>query len=396
MSPRLNLLAPGVRANPYPHYAELRRSSPVCQVDPGGLWAVTRFDDVTAVLKNPQLFSSEGMRRATCPSWLEDPPFAHSMVVQDPPVHGRLRALVGRAFGPTALSRMEPWVRNLAESFAAQLPAGQPIDFIDAFSRPLPAGVMGELLGLDVSLQPRFARWADDLTSTSSVQPGDTRRMEQIRTTVREARGFLSEVLAQRRRRPGNDMVSDLIATRVEGDALTEAELLSFFFMLLIAGLETTTHLLNHSVRMLIEHPQVAERVRADLSLVPKLVEEVLRFEPPVHAIMRVTTAETELGGARLPAGAWVLVLLGSANRDESRFPDADQFRIDRPGPQNLPFGHGIHFCLGAPLARLEARLGLESLLSRFSAIASRGPVTWNLSLSVRGPRELPVELLPG
>jgi cytochrome P450 len=396
MSPRLNLLAPEVRANPYPHYAELRRTSPVCQVDPGGLWAVTRYDDVVAVLKNPQLFSSEGMRRATCPPWLEDAPFAHAMIVQDPPAHGRLRALVNRAFGPSALSRLEPWVRRIAESLAGRLPRGGTFDFVEAFGQPLPVSVMGELLGLDASLQPHFPRWAEDLTSTSTVRPGDTARMEQIRSSVREARAHLSEVLASRRRSPGEDMVSDLLAARMDGEALTDAELLSFLFMLLIAGIETTIHLLNHSARLLMAHPGVLARVREERSLLPRLVEEVLRYEPPVHGVLRVTTAETELGGVRLPQGAWMLVLLGSANRDEARFPGADRFELERSGPQNLPFGHGIHFCLGAPLARLEARLGLEALVSRFSAIVPRGPVTWNHSLSVRGPKALPVELTPG
>lgn len=395
MSPRLNLLAPEVRANPYPHYAELRRTTPVCQVDPGGLWAVTRYDDAITVLKNHQLFSSEGMRRATCPPWLEDPPFARSMIVQDPPGHGRLRALVNRAFGPAALSRLEPWVRQLAESLAARLPAGQTVELVEAFTQPLPASVMRELLGLDASLQPFFQRWTDDLMSVSSVAPGDAARQEQIRATVREARRYLSEVLEQRRLHPGEDMLSDLIAARVDGEALTDAELMSFLFLLLIAGLETTNYLLSHSVRVLMEHPEVLERVREDRSLLPQLVEEVLRYEPPVQALMRVSLAETELGGVRLPPGTWVMVLLGSINRDEERFPEAEKFDLDRPGPQNAPFGHGIHFCLGASLARLEARLGLEALLSRFRGFTPRGPVTWNHSLSIRGPRALPVELIP-
>jgi cytochrome P450 len=395
MSPRLNLLAPEVRANPYPHYAELRRTAPVCQVDPGGLWAITRYDDAVTVLKNHQLFSSEGMRRATCPPWLEDPPFAHSMIVQDPPGHGRLRTLVNRALGPTALSRLEPWIRRLATSLAARLPAGQTVDLVEAFTQPLPANVMGELLGLDASLQPFFQQWTDDLMSVSSVAPGDTARQRQICSTVREARRYLSEVLAQRRLHPADDMLSDLITARVDGEALTEAELMSFLFLLLIAGLETTNYLLGHSVRLLMEHPEVLERVREDSSLLPRLVDEVLRYEPPAQAVMRVTSAETELGGVRFPQGTWVMVLLGSINRDETHFPDAERFDLDRPGPQNLPFGHGIHFCLGASLARLEARLGLEALLSRFRGFTPRGAVLWNHSLSIRGPRVLPVELIP-
>lgn len=395
MGSRLNLLAPEVRANPYPHYAALRRTTPVCQVDPGGLWAVTRYEEALTVLKNPQLFSSEGMRRATCPPWLEEAPFAYSMIVQDPPAHGRLRALINAAFGSAAISRLEPWVRQLAESLADRLPAGQPVELVEAFTQPLPANVIGGLLGLDARLHPLFQRWADDLTSVSSVAPGDLARQEQVRFTVREARRHLSEAIAHRRLHPSEDMLSDLIAARVDGEALTEAELMSFLFLLLIAGMETTIHLLSHSVRLLMEHPEVLARVREDLSLVPRLVEEVLRFEPPVHAVMRVTSAETELGGVLLPRGTWIMVLLGSINRDETRFPQADRFELNRPGPQNLPFGHGVHFCLGAALSRLEARVGLEALLTRFRGFTPRGPVTWNQSLSVRGPKVLPVELIP-
>jgi cytochrome P450 len=395
MGPRLNLLAPEVRANPYPYYAELRRTSPVCQVDPGGLWAVTRYDDVVTVLKNPQLYSSEGMRRATCPPWLENAPFAHAMIVMDPPAHGRLRALVNRAFSPSVLARLEAWVSGYASALAARLPVGQSFDFIEAFSRPLPSGIMAELMGLDASLQPLFPQWADDLTSTSSVAPEDTVRQAQIRASVQEARWHLSEALEHRRSQPGDDMVSGLLAARLEGEALTQEELLSFLMMLLIAGIETTTHLLNHAMRLMAERPELLTRVREDRSLLPGLVEEVLRYEPPVHGVMRTTTAPTHLGGVRLPEGVSVLVLLGSACRDETRLPGAGRFELERPGPQNLPFGQGIHFCLGAPQARLEARQGLDAVVSRFRAVHSRGPVMWNHSLSVRGPRVLPLELIP-
>jgi cytochrome P450 len=395
MNSRLNLLAPEVRADPYPHYARLRRDWPICQVEPGGLWAVTRYEDAITVLKDPRRFSSEGMRRATCPPWLEDAPFAHAMIVRDPPDHGRLRALVNRAFGPATLAWLEPWMRELVGTLAARLPTGQAVDFVEVFSQPLPTAVIGRLLGLDGSLHPRLKQWADDMTSTSAVAPGDTARMEQIRSSVKEARRYLSEVIARRREVPSDDLVSELIAARMGDEALTREELMSFLLMLLVAGMETTIHLLNHTLRMLMAHPEVLARVRADPSLIPNLVEEVLRYEPPVHGIMRSTTVEMELGGVKLPAGAWLLVLLGSANRDEERFPAADRFDIDRPGPHNLPFGHGVHFCLGALLARMEARLALEALLPRIRAIEPRGPVVWNLSLSVRGPRVLPVELVP-
>jgi cytochrome P450 len=395
MTSRLNLMAPALLEDPYPTYAELRARAPVCQVDPAGFWAVTRYDDAITVLKTPELFSSEGFRHSIKPAWIGHNPFGDSMLGVDPPAHGRLRSLVNRAFGPSALAQLEPRVRAFADNVVARLPMDQPIDWVESAAMPLPASVIGELLGLDASLHARFKRWTDDLTSISGVTPDQTERMAEIRTTVREMEEYMTEVLAERRRAPADDMVTHLLNAQVEGQSLTDAELMSFMFLLLAAGLETTVHLLNHTALQLLARPDVLERVRADASLIPKLVEEVLRFEPPVKGVYRLVMADTVLGGQSIPKGSRVLVLLGSANRDEAHFPDADRLNIDRPGPHNLPFGHGVHFCLGAPLARLEAKLLLSALLPRIRGFSAAGPVTWRRSLSVRGPLVLPLVVHP-
>ncbi len=395
MSGRVNLLAPEVRANPYPVYAELRRHAPVCQVDPGGYWVIARHDDVVAAFKNPQLFSNTGVRVATKPGWLGHNPFADSMVGLDPPHHTRLRNLVNRAFGPPALARLEGRVRHYAEAIVARIPEGREVDFVDAFTLPLPASVIGELLGLDPSLHPRCKRMADDLTSITA-NPQDEKRREEIRASVRETEAMMAEVLAQRRREPREDLVTDLLQARVDGQSLSDAELMSFMFLLVVAGLETNIHLLGHSVRILMERPDVLARLRADRSLIPRFIEEVLRYEPPVQAMGRLTTAEVELSGVRIPAGAAVMLLIGSANHDDTRFPGADRFDMDREGVNNLPFGHGIHFCLGAPLARMEGRLALEAVLDRCGRL-ERGPepMTWHRTLVVRGPGSVPLVLHP-
>ncbi|XXY50046.1 cytochrome P450 [Sorangium sp. So ce269] len=395
MSERLNLMSPAMLADPYPTYAELRRDAPVCQVDPGGFWAVTRHDDVIAVLKDTELFSSEGFRAATRPAWLGHNPFGDSMIVLDPPAHGRLRSLVNRAFTPAAMARLEARVRFFAGDLAARLPLGEPVDWVEALAMPLPASVIGELLGLDPSLHPRFKRWTDDLTSISPVTPDMTARMEEIRTTVREAEQYMTEVLARRRREPADDMVTDLLRAQVDGESLTDAELMSFMFLLLVGGLETTVHLLSHTALQLIAHPEVLDRVRADPALIPRLVDEVLRYEPPVRSVYRVATRDAELSGVRIPRGAKVLVVIGSAARDESHFPDAHRFDIDRGGVTNVAFGHGVHFCLGAPLARLEARLLFAALLPRVRRFTQEGPVAWRRSISVRGVTSLPLVAHP-
>ncbi|MBJ6759495.1 cytochrome P450 [Myxococcaceae bacterium JPH2] len=391
MNGRVNLMAPEVRANPYPVYATLRRDAPVVQVDPGGLWALSRYEDVSAAFKNPQVFSSAGVRTTTAPAWLGHNPFSESMIVMDPPNHGRLRALVSRAWTPTAVQRMEARIRTFTQGLAERLRAEQVTDFVETFAMPLPASVIGELFGLDPALTDRYKRWSVELSSVSATTEKDVHRHASIRDTVREMEQYLSEVVADRRAHPRDDMVTDLLNSRVEGEALSDAELMSFLFLLVVAGLETTVQLVSHCVRMLIEHPHLTARLRADRTQIARFVEEVLRFEPSVHGIVRVTTQDTPLHGVTIPAGARVLLLIGSACHDESRFSNPGTFDMDREGVNNLPFGHGIHFCLGAPLARLEARVALEVLLSRFSGFSAAGPLKWNGSLTVRGPLSFPL-----
>lgn len=389
MSGRLNLMSPEFWANPYPAYAELRRTSPVCQVEPGDMWAVSRYEDVLTVLGNPLLFSSKArgqqLERSGRRNLLVD-----SLMLEDPPRHGRLRALVSRAFNAAAVARLESFIRTTARELAGLLPSGSPVDFVTAFALPLPARVMGELLGVDPALHTQFKRWVDILVA--AVPSEEDPRFQQVLDTWREVEQALREVVEQRRRHPGEDLLSELMRARVDGESLTEGELLGFCFLLLAAGLETTAHVLGHSVRVWLEHPELVARLRADPALVPRLLEEVLRYEPPVHLIARRTTAEVELAGVRLPEGATLAVLLGSACHDEARFPHPERFDLERPGLQNLPFGHGVHFCLGAMLARLEIRLGLEALLERFESLAPGGqPLQWNRPVVVRGPAALPV-----
>lgn len=388
---RVNLMAPEVRANPYPVYAELRRTAPVCQVEPGGLWALTRFEDVAAAFKNPQVFSSAGVRTTTAPPWLGHNPFSESMIVLDPPHHMRLRTLVSRAWTPAAVNRLEPRIRSFAQALVERLSPEREVDFVDAFAMPLPASVIGELFALDPQLTARYKRWSVDLSSVSGTTEKDTHRHDSIRATVREMEDYLSEVVSERRRQPQDDMVSDLVKTRVDGEALSDAEVMSFLFLLVVAGLETTVQLVSHCVRLLMEQPHLMARLREHPEQVPRFVEEVLRYEPSVHGLVRVTTKATEVAGVVIPEGARVALMIGSACRDGERFKDPDTFDMDREGVNNMPFGHGIHFCLGAPLARLEARVGLEVLLSRFTRFTPTGPVKWNTSLTVRGPLTMPL-----
>lgn len=394
---RLNLFSPDVRENPYPFYAELRRSSPVCQVDPNGMWVVTRYDDLMSAFKNTQVFSSAGMRVATEPPYLRrHNPLSGSMILADPPRHGQLRSLANRAFTASTVSLLEQHMRSTASRLADGLVQRRVVDFIPEFASRAQISVLAKLIGFDPSLEKHFERWTTDLVSVATVSPEDHARLDEVRNTIDEMERYMLDLLAARRRQPENDLVSDLLRSQVNDDATTDQDLVSLLFLLLVAGLETATSLMTHMVLILAQRPAWMDRLRAEPALIPRFIEEVLRFEPPVHATMRLTLTETEIGGVRLPAHAVVALLVGSGLRDETRFQDADRFNPERREQANLAFGHGAHFCLGVFLARTQARVVLDELLRRCSRFELRADrLEWNAVLNTRCPVALPIEVIP-
>lgn len=390
---RLNIFAPHVRANPYPYYAELRRTSPVAQIEPGGLWAVSRYHDIVSILKAPAVFSSAGLRAIAVQPWLERNPLGDSIAMMDPPLHTKSRALVAHAFSARVIPRIEPLARAVCTAFAARARSGVELDICDELSSALPAAVIADLLGLDRGMAASFRVWTEDLITVSPGTPEAAK--PRIRETVAELDRYLKEVLAARRLARRDDLVSDLLDAELEGKRLDDEEIISFLFLLLAAGFETTTHLLTNSLRILADRPELLERLRAEPAAIPRFVEEVLRFDTSVHGTMRLALADADVAGVRIPAGALVVLLLGSANRDESQFERPDEFDIDRAPRTNLAFGHGIHFCIGAALARTEARIALEELLPQIRGVRVTGEPTWNLGVSVRGPLSCRLEFLP-
>lgn len=397
MNDRPHIYSPEIWNDPHPFYSTLRRDAPVSQVEPGGMWAVTRYEDVLYVLKNPQIFSSEGLRAAVQPAWLQKRnPVSDSLLMMEPPTHTRLRSLISRTFSAPGVARLEPFIRSSAESIVADMLARRRVDFVESMALTLPSRAMSALLGLDASLVPRFKRWADAVVSVGITPADATERRAQLCADLDDLEHHLNQVLELRRREPGNDVVNDLLQARAQGDVVSDAELMGFLVILLVAGLETTYDLLGLCGLMLADHPELWARLKADRTLVPRFIEEVLRFHSPSQSTMRITTQETELGGVRLPKGAVLLVQFVSANRDESVFPNAHHFDLDRTGAPSLAFGQGIHFCVGAPLARLEARTAVEVLLERCDRLVREpGPVTWNVAVTTRGPAVLPLEVLP-
>ncbi|MFZ6184927.1 cytochrome P450 [Nannocystis pusilla] len=393
MRTSIDILAPEVRADPYPHYARLRRDHPVCLAEPGGMWLVSRNDDIMTVLRDPARFSSQGFRAVWEPAWLGYNPLARSILAMDGPAHARLRALASRSLGPRAVARMGPAIRARAERLLADLEGD--VELVSAFAAPLPAHVIATLLGLDDSLGARFKQWADDLLSVTP-EPLDAAHAERVKTTIAELSAYLRAAIADRRRAPIDDTVSELTRAELDGQRLGDAEILEFMVAVLLGGLETTTHLLATSTLFLASRPELWARLRREPATIPAFVEEMLRFDGPSQSLPRFTTCDVPLAGVTIPANSLVLALVGSAGRDELRFADPDRFDLDRGASGGVNFGHGVHFCLGAALARMEAQIALGALVRRFARLEPLpGPIAYNRTMTVRGPVTAPLRLFP-
>jgi cytochrome P450 len=375
--------------DPFALYAELRSSAPVAWHEPddraGGFWAVTTHPEVAAIGTDPEVFcSSRGILLEEIGTTYDSPP---TMMHTDPPQHTRYRRLVQPGFKPSMVRLMEAGVTDKARALVAPLPSGEVVDIVGALSIPYPLQVICELLGVDGEQWPRFYEWSE------AVIPGESDRSAEERAGLQgEMWEYLIGVAEQRRAEPVDDLVSALATAESEGDQLSEAELAMFLIQLLVAGNETTRNLLSGGLVALAEHPEQWAALRADRSLLPGAVEELLRWTTPVISFMRTATCATVVRGQAIAEGDPLLLVYASANRDESVFgPDADQFRIDRHPNPHLSFGFGPHFCLGAALARIEARVVLGELLDRFSSVEVAGEVTRTASPVIAGVRQAPL-----
>ena len=410
-----------LRANPYPAYAELRRHAPVYRVESSGLYTVSRYADVLFVLRHPELFSSSAMtsvlagaivgaapaagmglrgaeaaRFSELAQTLPTPPLealaSRSLIGADPPVHGPLRNLVNRGFTPRRIAALEPRIREIARSALDAVAGDRETDLVAGFFVPLPVTVISEMLGVEEGRSADFKHWSDTLISgiTGSATGGP----EQLVKVFGELTTYITGVAEARRAQPREDLISTLVRAEDGETALSPFEIVMFTMLLLVAGNETTTNLLGNAVLALIEHPQQLAAIRRDPDLIPALVEETLRYDPPAQFVFRRATQDVELAGTKIPEGAIVMPVLASANRDDAQFPEGERFDVTRDTAGHLGFGVGIHFCLGASLARLEARVALEELLARYAGFErTSARVDYIDSFLVRGPRRLPLRL---
>ena len=384
-----NPLLPQVKENPYPYYADLQRDHPVYQIESmgGDTYAVSRYEDVAHVLMHPELFSSKGFGTTDI-----DGRDANMLIGTDPPDHTRLRNVVNRGFTPRMIGQLEPRIRQLTDEMIGRVAPTGEMDLIADLAMPLPITIISEILGVEPERRDDFKRW-----STSAVtQVGGDDHPDTHEQLMAEFIGYFQDAVEQRRREPKADLISTLVRAEEEQQALSSDEVIAFTILLLIAGNETTTNLIGNAVLALTEHPDQLARVRSDPSLIPNLVEEALRYDAPVQFLFRATTQETELAGTTIPQGAIVLPMYGAANRDERKYPDSGRFDVTRDTQGHFGFGQGIHFCLGAPLARLGGKIALEAIVSRLPNLARKESTVDRIdSLFLRGPKRLPLTFTP-
>ncbi len=367
---------PGPARYPAAWYRSMPETQPVARNPGWGGWMVFRYADVQRVLTDHQAFSSE---------------FGDlGLLNTDPPRHRQLRNLVTEAFTPRTVEALRPRITQIVDDLPDQAPPRGEMDVIEDFAVPLPVMVIAELLGIPIEHRQRFKLWSDAFVTGGRAGMSDV-------DARREMAVFFLELMEQRRRAPREDLISALLAARIDGESLDQRALLSFCVLLLVAGNETTTNLIGNAVLCLDENLEAATELGSHPELVPSAVEEVLRYRSTVQSMFRLARSDVRFGDQVIPAGDTVVAWIGSANRDPSQFPEPDRFDIRRSPNRHLAFGHGIHFCLGAPLARLEGTVALRALVERLGRLrVERAGLEVVPSQILYGVRRLPVSFTPG
>ncbi len=387
------LASPEFLADPYPVYRQLIEQTPVFWLPhanaPGGMWCIARYDDIAFVLREAPIFKDTS--RIAPPDTLT--PLDRAMLQRDPPDHTRLRRLASHAFTPRRVHDLMPRIEQISLDLIERIRARGEADFIADYARPLPIIVIAELLGVPFEDHKQFSTWSDQIMAGSDSVLGGEEAARQSHQAMASLVDYFTTLIRQRRHSPRDDLISALIAAHDAGDSLSEDELLGMCVLLLIAGHETTVNLIGNGLLTLLRHPDQLNLLRRQPEYLTSAIEEMLRYESPVQrSTPRFAAEPFVIGGEQIEAGQQISLMFGAANRDPAHFSDPDRFDITRQPNPHLGFGMGIHYCLGAPLARIEARVAFTHILERLPAIRlatdtpAWKPVTW-----LRGLKSLPV-----
>jgi cytochrome P450 len=386
---------PAFRANPYPHYRPLLAGPPRILDLFGPTAMVTRFADVTAVLRDHAHFSSVRPRDPSEPP--NEGPFAgaRTMLFSDPPMHTRLRRLVSRDFTPRRIREMEPRIREIAKQLIDAASRKGELEVMSGIANALPVMVIAEMLGVPPDHYEQFKHWSDTVVSGDNTLPG-TPLPDEFHAATKALRDYFAEEIERRRKQPGTDLVSALVAAHDDTEAMTADELLAFVLLLLLAGNETTTNLIGNGMLALGRSPAQMDLLRQHPELMPRAIEEILRYDGPVQSTIRFTMGNVNLGGTELPANLGCFIIVAAANRDPAQFSDPDRFDITREPRDHVALGEGIHFCIGAPLARMEGAIAIGAMLERFPRLRLKDPnaeVVYKGSYFLRGLNSLSMSI---
>lgn len=382
--------------NPYPYYEQLRAEQPVCWVESLQGWVVSGYNEVVQVLSEPENYSSSKFWPILLGEY--DPvPEVAPMISMDPPGHIRTRKLAQKAFLPRELNKLKEKIQRLSNKLiddAIEKSVDGQFDMVWDFAALFPVSVIAEMLDIDTSKRLEFKHWVDDLLSASNRSIYDEKRLAQIRRSSDALREYFGQIIDERTANPGDDMISAFVTAEVDGEKMTRLEVMNLAILLLIGGTETTTNLLGGLFAGYHDHPQAFAMARNDRTLVAKLLEEQLRYNPPVQSLFRHTSSEVNINGTTIPANTLVMPMLGSANRDPIKFPDPSRFDIQRDFSGSCTFGQGPHFCMGSFLSKMEANIAVQALFDRFAVlepVQQADDVRWIDSYFARGPAQLQV-----
>jgi cytochrome P450 PksS len=406
LTPKFDLFGPRFKAEAYDVYARMRAQAPIYRransTGSAATCFITRYDDALALLRDHKHFVKDARNTMTAAEQAAlpvEPPMlsllSRHMLNADVPNHTRLRGLVNKAFTTRMVEQMQGQMESIAHKLLAAIEHNGEADLIESYAFPLPIIVIAELLGVPARDRNRFRAWSNAIVAPTPDHARNRQKVEKSRQLMEDFINYLRAIFAARRAQPRDDLISSLLAAEEAGDALSEDELFSMILLLIVVGHETSVNLIGNGVLALLQHPDAWQLLQNAPPLLPSAVEEMLRYDCPVErAPMRYAAEDMEFGGVLIKRGDAVSVVLGSANRDESQFPEADTFDIQRDPNRHLAFGHGIHYCLGAALARLEGRVSIQTLLQRMPdlrlAVASN-QLRWRTHPIMRGLQRLPV-----